>query len=62
MAVHRDAQDLINIGAYKPGSNPEIDRSIKLMPRVNELLEQKVDEFQPFDVIKERVLTLDKPA
>jgi hypothetical protein len=26
--VYRDAQDLINIGAYKKGSNPEIDQAI----------------------------------
>src|SRR6266853_6319052 len=29
LAVHRDSEDLINIGAYKRGSNPRIDRAIE---------------------------------
>ncbi|MDR0248592.1 MAG: FliI/YscN family ATPase [Oscillospiraceae bacterium] len=62
MAVHRDAQDLINIGAYRAGSNPDIDQSIKLMPKVNEFLLQRIDEYEPFDRIKERVLTLGVPS
>src|SRR3546814_13650090 len=28
MAAHRDAKDLIDIGAYVPGSNPMVDREI----------------------------------
>lgn len=43
MAVHRDAQDLINIGAYQKGSNPEIDTAIKAIPKINALLQQKMD-------------------
>ena len=30
MAVYQDARDLINIGAYKSGSNPEIDAAVAL--------------------------------
>jgi len=40
MATYRRAEDLINIGAYVAGSNPDIDRAIKLMPRVNAFLRQ----------------------
>jgi len=44
MASYRDAQDLINIGAYQQGSNPEIDRAIKANPKINQLLRQKTAE------------------
>lgn len=44
MASYRDAQDLINIGAYQQGSNPEIDRAIKANPSINQLLRQRTSE------------------
>ncbi|MDR1736005.1 MAG: flagellar protein export ATPase FliI [Oscillospiraceae bacterium] len=59
MAVHNDAQDLINIGAYRAGSNPEIDLSIKLHPKINAFLNQRVDEFTGYDETVQRVLTLE---
>lgn len=44
MATHREAQDLISIGAYKAGSNPDIDEAIKLIGPINGLLTQRVGE------------------
>ncbi len=44
LAVYKDAEDLINIGAYKPGSNPKIDRAIKSIDALNDFLKQKVEE------------------
>lgn len=44
MAIYREAEDLINIGAYKPGSNPEIDEAIRLHPAIVEYLRQETDE------------------
>ncbi|MDE6024473.1 MAG: flagellar protein export ATPase FliI [Lachnospiraceae bacterium] len=43
LAVYGDAEDLINIGAYKAGSNPEIDYAISKIGKVNEFLLQDVD-------------------
>ncbi len=45
MASYREAQDLINIGAYQQGSNANIDRAIKAQAKINQLLKQKVNEF-----------------
>ncbi len=45
MASYREAQDLINIGAYQQGSNPNIDRAIKAQPKINKLLQQTTNEF-----------------
>ncbi len=43
LSIHSEAQDLINIGAYKDGSNPEIDTAIKLKPYIDDFLCQDVD-------------------
>ncbi len=42
LAVYKDAEDLINIGAYKPGSNAKIDKAVKLIDGVNDYLRQDV--------------------
>jgi flagellum-specific ATP synthase len=44
LAVYHDAEDLINIGAYKPGSNPKIDKSVKVIDALTDFLKQSVDE------------------
>ncbi len=44
LAVYRDAEDLINIGAYVNGSNPEIDTAIRLIPGVRAFLQQDLFE------------------
>ncbi len=44
MAVYRENEDLIQIGAYQPGSSTEIDRAIELRPRWIEFLRQQVAE------------------
>lgn len=44
IANYREAQDLINIGAYQQGSNPEIDKAVRAMPQINALLKQKTFE------------------
>lgn len=44
MATYQNYADLIEIGAYKKGSNPEVDNAIRLHEPVNRFLNQKVDE------------------
>lgn len=44
MATYRDAEDLINIGAYKSGSNPKIDQAIRAESGIERLLRQAVEE------------------
>ena len=43
LATYSDAEDLINIGAYKKGSNKDIDYAISKIDKVNEFLRQDVD-------------------
>ncbi|MBO4311307.1 MAG: flagellar protein export ATPase FliI [Lachnospiraceae bacterium] len=44
LATYQDAEDLINIGAYKKGSNAAIDESIAYIGKVNDFLMQATDE------------------
>lgn len=49
MATYADAEDLINIGAYKAGSNKNIDYAIEKIDAVNAFLMQDVDEKVSFE-------------
>ena len=49
LATYNEAEDLINIGAYKNGSNPDIDNAIRMIKTVNEFLRQDVDEKVVFE-------------
>jgi flagellum-specific ATP synthase len=42
--TYREAEDMINIGAYKKGSSAEIDHAIAFCPRANEYRRQAVNE------------------
>ncbi|MBF0155253.1 MAG: FliI/YscN family ATPase [Magnetococcales bacterium] len=44
LSVYNKAEDMINIGAYVAGSNPRIDRAIKLIEPVRAFLRQAVRE------------------
>ncbi|MBZ2173876.1 flagellar protein export ATPase FliI [Schnuerera sp. xch1] len=48
MATYRESEDLINIGAYKRGSNKKIDKSIELKEDIDKLLMQKTLDIYPF--------------
>ena len=49
LATYAEAEDLINIGAYKRGSNKNIDYAISKIEAVNEFLRQRTDEKFMFD-------------
>ncbi|MFC5472015.1 flagellar protein export ATPase FliI [Cohnella suwonensis] len=44
LAVYRDSEDLINIGAYQRGSNPEIDKAIQFYDLIKTFTQQKTNE------------------
>ena len=49
MATYAEAEDLINIGAYKAGSNPDIDYAVSRIGAVNEFLMQDVSDKFTFE-------------
>jgi FliI/YscN family ATPase len=44
MAHWREGRDLVEIGAYKPGTNPRLDRALALQPGIEGFLRQGVEE------------------
>ena len=58
LATYADAEDLINIGAYKSGSNPEIDYAIQNIHAVNNFLMQDVDEKFTYEEVLEALKQL----
>ncbi len=48
LAVWRDAKDLVEVGAYRPGANPELDAAIARLPLHEAFLTQARDESSSF--------------
>jgi flagellum-specific ATP synthase len=48
LAVYAEAEDLINAGAYVPGSNPDIDQAIQKHKVIRDFLIQKVEDKAPY--------------
>lgn len=49
LAAYREAEDLINIGAYVKGNNPLVDKALERLPHIHAFLRQEVDEAVPFE-------------
>ncbi len=57
MAVYESNLDLISIGAYKSGTNPELDEAIAHIDKINAFLQQAVDEKITFNETVRRLLS-----
>ena len=44
MGLYQKNADLISIGAYKKGSNGALDEAVSKIDRMNQFLEQDIDE------------------
>ncbi|ASW43098.1 flagellar protein export ATPase FliI [Clostridium isatidis] len=49
LATYKDAEDLINLGAYVKGSNKKIDLAIKYIESINKFLKQGIEEKSDFN-------------
>jgi len=49
LAAYRDAEDLIQLGAYVAGSNPQLDASIRLRPELIDFLRQEHGTSAPIE-------------
>jgi flagellum-specific ATP synthase len=47
LSTYAEAADLIQIGAYSPGSDPKVDSSRVVVPRIEALIRQKLEEAIP---------------
>ena len=62
LAAYREAEELIQIGAYAPGSSPDTDVAIALKAEIDALLTQRSDELAPFDESTTRLMKLASAA
>jgi flagellum-specific ATP synthase len=44
LSAHAKSRDLIDVGAYRAGSNPELDAALRIMPDLERFLRQGMDE------------------
>ena len=44
ISTYQQNADLLAIGAYQPGANPEVDRAISVWPEIQSFLRQRPDE------------------
>lgn len=49
LALYQRSEDLINLGAYVSGSNPQLDAAIRLRPKLEEFLRQAPDDQAPYE-------------
>jgi flagellum-specific ATP synthase len=47
LAAHREVRELVEIGAYVAGTNPEADRAAAVWPHITAFLRQDLDERVP---------------
>ncbi|MHC1568895.1 MAG: ATP synthase beta subunit C-terminal domain-containing protein, partial [Candidatus Syntropharchaeia archaeon] len=58
LATYQDAKDLIDIGAYKMGTNPKIDKAIEMIDKINDFLRQGMYEKTSFEETVEKLVEL----
>ena len=56
MAVYKDAEDLIHIGAYVKGSSKKIDEAIEKIDSINDFLCQDIFEVDSYDTTEKKLL------
>ena len=61
MSTYRRVEDMVNIGAYAKGSNPDIDDAIAAMPAINAFLRQDVAEPQNLEQAMQQMRALAGP-
>lgn len=58
LAAHARSEDLVRIGAYKAGADPELDRAMQAMPAIRSFLEQGSEEKVSLEVTLDRLMAM----
>ena len=58
LAVYREAEDLINVGAYAAGSNRDIDEALEKLPAINAFLRQGISEKASVEDMRVQLLEI----
>ena len=64
MASYKEAEELINVGAYVQGTSPKIDKAIRVIDDINNFLKQDIDfaDFLSIDQIFDQMVELARKA
>jgi len=49
LATYRRVEDMVNIGAYQAGANPEIDQALRMIGPIRDYLQQQVAEAETLE-------------
>jgi flagellum-specific ATP synthase len=58
LALYESSRDLIEVGAYKPGTNAAVDRAIRLVPQIEQFMAQRPEESEPRAAAMARLRTI----
>jgi len=58
LAVWQEIEDLVNIGAYAAGTNPQFDLAVQAKPLIDAFLQQRITERVTFDEARRQLLSL----
>ncbi len=59
---YQEAEDLLSVGAYKPGQNPDLDIAVQKKPAIEQFLRQQMNESFSFDQTIQALLQLAQNA
>ncbi|RMG43601.1 MAG: FliI/YscN family ATPase [Acidobacteria bacterium] len=62
LAVHRENRDLVAIGAYKPGADPELDAAVSAHREIEAFLRQDLSEPSPWEETRQRLEAIAEPT
>lgn len=62
LSVCRKNQDLVSIGAYKPGTDPAIDTAFTLKPKLDEYAQQGMGEAVPYEMCVNMLRSILQPS
>jgi len=58
LATYQRVEDMVNIGAYAPGSNPDIDESLRMVGPIKDFLRQVVEEQSDLETTFDQLKSL----
>ena len=62
LAIYRDHEDLISIGAYRRGSDAAVDLAIDMQGPINDFLRQSIDEPSSVELARAQLMHLARQA
>ena len=55
LAAYARSEDLVRVGAYQKGMDPELDQALAVVPQINQFLQQTADERATLSDTRERL-------